>query len=217
MKRNYNKFLECKINTSVHLTGEALRNNQAVGFFESERPDITRYTAFTPDGEIKINLRGLSPKNEQDSDMVCKTLVSVINARGLRVKLEGSGKQDEDFVLTVNGARVGVQVVRALTDPRFWRELARSGEVGDLIMTVSEAASALRTAIEHKTGIPPQQRPNLLLLLDAYRLPHLALGPVADQFKREQAIWAQSLGFYAVYVVGPTGNFVSRLDEQDTT
>ena len=111
---------------------------------------------------------------------------------------------------------MGVQVVRALTERRFWKELDRSGEMSEIVMTISEAVSALRTAIEHKTKIPPQQRPDLILLLDAYRLPAFALGLVTDQFKREQAIWTQSLGFHAVYIVGPTATFVSRLDEQST-
>jgi len=61
------------------------------------------------------------------------------------------------------------------------------------------------------------QRPKLILLLDAYRLPALALGSVTDQFKKEQAIWLQSLDFYSVYIVGPTTTFVSRLDEQSET
>ena len=143
--------------------------------------------------------------------------VSVLNASGLRVELIGRGEQDEDFILAINGARIGVQVVRALTDPDFWKALARSGEVNDLHLTIPEAVSALRSAIEHKTTIPQQQRLELILLLDAYRLPALALGPVTDQFKREQARWTRSLGFYAVYLVGPTATFVSRLDERSPT
>ena len=217
MNRMISERVESILNFSNHLMGDAIRDNQPVGFVESERPDLTRNATLMPDGKIYLNLRGLSPKNEQDSCIVCKILVSVLNAGGVRVELKGRGKQDEDFVLAVNGDRVGVQVVRALTDPRFWIKLARSGEVGDLLMTVSEAASALRTAINHKTTIPQQQRPKLILLLDAYRLPALALGSVTDQFKKEQAIWLQSLDFYSVYIVGPTTTFVSRLDEQSET
>jgi len=196
--------------------GEVQRDNQPVGFVESGQPDLTRHTTITPDGKVLFNLRGLSPRNEQDSCVVCKILVNVLNAGGERVELKGCGKQDEDFVLVINGAHMGVQVVRALTERRFWKELDRSGEMSEIVMTISEAVSALRTAIEHKTKIPPQQRPDLILLLDAYRLPAFALGLVTDQFKREQAIWTQSLGFHAVYIVGPTATFVSRLDEQST-
>ncbi len=216
-KRAFSKHLEGSLNFSSNLMGEVQRDNQPVGFIEGERPDITRHATITPDGKVFLNLRGLSPRNEQDSDVVCKILVNVLNAGGLRVELKGRGEQDEDFVLIVNGALMGVQVVRALTEPHFWTELARSGDISNMVMTISEAVSALRTAIEHKTKIPQQQRTELILLLDAYRLPALALGPVTDQFKREQAIWAQSLGFHAVYIVGPTATFVCRLDEQSTT
>ncbi len=159
----FKKHFEGSINSSGYLMGEGLRDNQPVGFVESERPDLTRHATITPDGKVLLNLRGLSPRNEQDSCVVCKILINVLNAGGLRVELEGCGKQDEDFVLVINGARMGVQVVRALTEPRFWKELARSGNMSDMVMTISEAVSALRTAIEHKTKIPPQQRPELIL------------------------------------------------------
>jgi len=215
--RTFSKQIESTVGFSSYLMGQALRGDQPVGFVESERPDLTRHATLTPDGGILLNLRGLSPRNEQDSDMVCEALVSALNASGLRVKLIDRGEQDEDFILAINGARIGVQVVRALTDPDFWKALARSGEVNDLYLTIPEAVSALRSAIEHKTTIPKQQRLGLILLLDAYRLPALALGPVIDQFKREQTSWTRSLGFYAVYLVGPTATFVSRLDERNPT
>jgi hypothetical protein len=192
----------------------SMRNQQPIGFTESERPDYTRYASFNTDGTVRLNLRGLAPKNEQDADTVCGILVTALNARGQQAGLKGRGEQDEDWVLVVNGTRVGAQVVRALTDPRFWMNLARTGEVGELQLSISEAASALKKAIEHKAAIPPEQRTKLILVLDAYRLPALALGSVTDQFKRIYATWVQSLGFYAIYVVGPEPNFVSRLDEQ---
>jgi hypothetical protein len=123
-----------------------------------------------------LRLLGLAPRNEQDSDIVCKTLVFALTAFGEHVELKGRGEQDEDFILSVNGDRVGVQVVRALTEPRFWTQLARKGEVDELNLTVAEAVAALRAAIEHKTVIPPTQRSHLILHLDAYRLPAFVLG-----------------------------------------
>lgn len=211
--RIFNKGVGGTLNLSGDLTGIALRNNRPIGFVESGTPNLTRHTTFTPDRNIILNLRGLSPKNEDDSDLVCQLLVTAFNENESKAVLSGKGKQDEDCILEINGIRRGVQVVRALTDSGFWKDFARRGEVNNLQLTIADATSALRTAIEHKTSIPEQQRSDLILLLDAYRLPALALGPVIDQFKNEQIDWARGLGFYAIYIVGPTAKFVSRLDK----
>ena len=215
--RNFHKSIESSIKPSGKMAATTLRDEQPIGFTESHDPSLTRFAGLDPNGTVRLRLLGLAPRNEQDSDVVCKTLVSALAALGQQVELKGPGEQDEDFILIVNGDRIGVQVVRALTCPHFWTQLARKGEVSELNLTIVEAVEALKIAIEHKTIIPPAQRSNLILLLDAYRLPALVLGPVTNEFKNTQATWAQSLGFYAVYVVGPKAVFVSRLDESHTT
>jgi len=211
--RRFDKYLEASNKPSASVMATTLRDKQPIGFTESANPDLTRYASLNHDSTIRLNLRGLAPSNEQDSDLVCTNLITVLNANGLRVKLMGRGEQDDDFVLVINGSRIGVQVVRALTEPNFWMHIANTGEVNELRLSISEAVSALKKAIEHKTKIPPKQRSTLILLLDAYRLPALALGPVTNQFRIAHSSWMQALGFYAVYIVGPEPNFVSRLDQ----
>jgi hypothetical protein len=215
MSRKFTKHIESSIKPSGHLMATHIRDEQPIGFTESERPELTRYTSLEPNGNIRLNLRGLAPRNEQDSDLVCATLIAVLKTEGSQVRLEGPGEQDEDFILVIDNIQIGVQVVRALTDPQFWKALAHTGEVGELQLSISDTASALKMAIEHKTLIPPRQRDRLILALDAYRVPALGLGPVTSQFRKVYGDWAQSLGFHAIYVVGPLENFVSRLYKQN--
>jgi len=215
MSRKFTKHMEGSIKPTGHVMAAHLRDEQSIGFTESEKPELTRYASIDPNGSIRLNLRGLAPRNEQDSDLVCTTLVAVISAEGSQVQSKGRGEQDEDYVLEIDHLQIGMQVVRALTDPQFWKELAHTGEVGEIQLAVSDAALALKKAIEHKTSIPPGQRSRLMLALDAYRLPALGLGPVASQFIAEHGAWTQSLGFFAVYVVGPSENFVARLDKRN--
>jgi hypothetical protein len=198
---------------SGHVMGAHVRNEQTIGFAEGEQSDLTRCASLEADGRVLLNLRGLAPRNEQDSDEVCAILVAALNTEGLQVTSKGRGEQDEDHILVIDGVQVGVQVVRALTEPQFWKKLAHSGEVRELRLSPSDAASALKLAIEHKTSIPAAQRSQLILVLDAYRLPALAIGPVASQFQKAYGAWAQSLGFRAVYVAGPIEIVVSRLDK----
>lgn len=191
-----------------------LRDEQPIGFTESERPDITRSATLEPDGTVVLDLRGQAPQNEQDSRIVCETLLRALDAKGADLTLLGPGKADEDWVILDRGKRVGIQVVRAIVDTSFWARLARSGDVSHVCLTVGDAAESLQSAIQYKaTTIPPRQRPSLILALDAFRLPALALGPVVAEFRTKLSAWTRSLGFRAVYVVGPDCAFVARLDE----
>lgn len=196
---------------SGHLTAVGFRADQAFAFSESERPEFTRYAHLEPDGTVLLDLKGLAPRNEQDSKIVCETLASAMTLGGVQAKLLGRGEADEDWVLSIDGERIGVQVVRALSDVSFWRNLARTGGVGPMRLGVSEATAALRAAIEHKTGIPPRQRGGLILVLDAFRVPAVSLGVVAEEFARTHGHWAEQLGLRAIYVVGPSTAFVRRL------
>ena len=212
-RRNFHRSIASSIAFSGRVAATTHRDDQPIGFTESYDPGLTRWASFNTDGTIHLQLRGLCPRNEQDSDIVCSMLVTAMATPNRVIQLHGPGDQDDDFALMINGTPIGVQVVRALTDPHFWVQLARAGEVSELNVPVAQAVSVLKTAIEHKLRIPPRQRPRLILLLDAYRLPALVLGPVTNAFKRQYASWVKSLGFYSVYVVGPETAFVAQLDE----
>jgi hypothetical protein len=80
-------------------------------------------------------------------------------------------------------------------------------------INISDACTALRASIEHKSQIPPGHRPKMILALDAFRIPAFALGKVIDHFRRAEGSWTATLGFYSVYIVGPAEIFVHRLDE----
>ena len=61
-KRKFTKTFEGDVVPSGDLMGEALRDNQPVGFVESGHPDLTRHATLTSDGKVRLNLRGLSQK-----------------------------------------------------------------------------------------------------------------------------------------------------------
>ncbi len=208
---------EFGVRLSEHLEIAQLRQGQPIAFAESDRSSFTRYASLEPDGTIVFDLRGLPPRGEEDTKVVCETLVAALRSAGGEAALIGLGTADEDYVVMYRGSRIGVQVVRALTDPRFWARLGQTRNVSRARLTVSQAADALRKAVEHKagpTGIPASQRPRLILALDAYRLPSLALGPVATAFRNDFSSWARALGFHGVFIVGPGPEFVARLDAE---
>jgi len=210
--RQYNKHLESRVVASDHAMGTGLREGRPFAFTESERAHMTRYASLEPDGTIILDLRGLSPRNEEDTAEVCRILVRALSAPNRPIEIIGPGRQDVDVILEDAGERYGVQVVRAMTNSDFWKGLAKTGRISRLPLTVSVAVEALKKAVEHKGTIPQEQRSSLVLALDALRIPALALGVVVDEFRVSWGDWARSLGFRGVFVVGPDPSFVARLD-----
>jgi len=108
-----------------------------------------------------------------------------------------------------------MQVVRAVVDQRFWRELNSTGRVASESEPTERLSDALRRAIDlkaHDSKIPANQRPQLVLVLDATRLPGVTLDTVVMDFRQRHSDWARSLGFEAAWLVGPTWLLTWRLD-----
>jgi hypothetical protein len=207
---------------SDHAMGVGLREGRPFAFTESERTRLTRYASLQPDGTIVLDLKGLAPRGEEDSEEVCHILLqALLKDEGREITLLGSGDRDDDFLIEEKGNRYGVQVVRAMTDRRFWQSLAHDKAIVRVSLTPERATEALKRAIEHKAvgrdAIPLAQRRNLVLALDAFRVPALALGVVTEEFRSEWGDWGKELGFLAIYVVGPDVTFVARLDAAPTS
>ena len=56
------------------------------------------------------------------------------------------------------------------------------------------------------------KRSNLMLALDATRLPVLGFEDVVEEFQARFGTWIKSLGFEAVWLVGPQDSLTWRLD-----
>lgn len=214
--RKHGRKVESILKMTGSFTGVITRDGKPIGFAESGTPEIRRHTTYTADGKIVLNLEGLAPNNEDDVPEVCQILVNALNGTGVEASIAGEGTQDVDCRVSIGGDELGIQVVRALTTQQFWKELNAAGAVNDMTLTVDECVRSLREAIRLKERkIPHTQRTKLILLLDAYRVPALAIGTVTDRFKKSQAASVKMLGFHSIYVVGPTPLFVSRLDEEN--
>jgi hypothetical protein len=88
------------------------------------------------------------------------------------------------------------------------------GEVGSTFeeVTIEEIADQLRAAITHKESVPPSDRGNILLALNALDTPGHAVRRVVDLFRRRHGAEVAGLGFLAIWVVGPTASLTMRLD-----
>jgi hypothetical protein len=198
-----------------HLEAVLLRAGLPIAFDESRRSTFTRFGTITSDNSILLNLWGEPPRNEDDSSEVTGAFLDYLRNEGRSASAQTTGTGDTDYTFILDGNSAHVQVVRAMTDPQFWRTLFADKEITAFKLSYSEAAFAIRQAIFHKTrpvAIPLYHRHTLFLLLDAFRLPALAFGPVIAAFRETHGAWAKDLGFRSIYVVGPDARFVQRLD-----
>lgn len=80
---------------------------------------------------------------------------------------------------------------------------------------VEEVSDLMAQALQKKLDprkIPPKQRPGLVLVLDANRLPALAFDSVVENFRERHRTALARAGFRSVWIVGPTESLTRRLD-----
>jgi len=200
-----------------HLSATTTRNGKIVGFGESEGRGRTASGDADDSGTVTITLVGSSPRGEEGTIQACQRLILHLNAHGesWSEASEVAGTQHIDAIADSAGTNTGetlkIQVVRALTDPGFWKSLGHSGNA-TLTLSLSECTDILRKAIEFKAEkIPSDIREDLALVLDANDIPGLALDPVAQEFVARYASWARDQGFRGVWVVGPWKEMVNKL------
>lgn len=164
-----------------------------------------------PEGGRQV-FDGEPPLHEQDVQQVCDTLREALAQAGeywnrFRVQPETS---DVDAVAEDgHGGRLRVQVTRA--EQGAWGEVARSGRA-ESVETDERRAAAIWDAITKKsTRIPPRQRAQLVLVLDAIRTPGYLRGTVIEVFRAYYRDQAANLGYIAIWLVGPTAALTYQL------
>ena len=155
---------------------------------------------------------GEPPLHEQDVQQVCDTLrealAQVAEHWGrFRVPVETS---DVDAVAEDgHGGRLQVQVTRV--EQGAWEEVARTGRA-ESVETDERRAAAISDAITKKsTRIPPRQRAQLVLVLDAIRTPGYLRSAVIEVFRAHYGDRAATLGYIAIWLVGPTAALTYQL------
>ena len=210
-----------KIKTSAvmgdHLSATTTRNGKVVGFGESHGRGRAASGDADESGIVEITILGSSPRGEEGAIEACQRLVEQLNLGGTiwAPPIEVTNVQHIDAIAErADGTarnRLTIQVVRALTDPVFWRSLGHEKSV-TIGIPVAEAAGLLKSAVEFKANkIPSEIRTALTLVLDATDIPGLSLDPVVDEFNLRHGAWAEAQGFEGVWVVGPWRDMVKEL------
>jgi hypothetical protein len=111
----------------------------------------------------------------------------------------------------LKGERLLMQVQGAMVGNERYKEWAREKKTGlPPGTTIEQTVALVLEATSHK---PPAD--NVVLLLDAVRLPWLALREVVTEVRRHYAVLAEKTGFRAIYVVPWAQSAIRRLDQSE--
>jgi hypothetical protein len=117
-----------------------------------------------------------------------------------------------DFILQDSTSRMDCQVVRPpCKRDQQWQRTDPDKAI-DTKHESNTAAEDIKSAIGLKERkIPPAQRGSITLVIDSIETPALLLGHAPSEFLRVHGGWAESLGFAAIWLVGPTCSLTIQL------
>ena len=215
-----------------HISGEVVlvggysalgkSGDKAIAFRESPRQGLASAADKYEDGSLSFKMIGRSPQGEDDTLSACRVLVNKLNKEGSKWGQPSKGDGVVDGVVDCRAKdklhpekELTIQVVRAVVDQRLWGRLRAVKEIRKTAVTKEELVAQLKRAIEFKADerrIPKMSRLNLMLALDANRLPAHAFDDVVEEFRLQWGSWAKTLGFDSIWLVGPTVSLTWQLD-----
>jgi hypothetical protein len=213
-RRSANALAQCAMGSGTALQPTVVAHSHPGDVGEQIDVGASTYRSSSsadPEGGRQV-FDGEPPLHEQDVQQVCDTLREALARAGdhwdrFRVQPETS---DVDAVAeNGHGGRLQVQVTRVEHDA--WEEVARTGRA-ESVKTDEQRAAAIGDAITKKsTRIPPRQRAQLVLVLDAIRTPGYLRSAVIEVFRAHYGDEARNLGYIAIWLVGPTAALTHQL------
>ncbi len=194
---------------------ESLKIDNSLSW-KQRRPGMHGHGYLDDQGNVTSVTEKPTPKNEQDGQAICERLVHWLNraAPVYSEPIAGSEKEVDWLAPALHQDREALlmQVVRAETEEEFWRRVAQAGKARREI-TVAEAADLLINAVRHKKQrYSDQVRAKLVLAVDSGRSPAYTFQPVMNALRAKYATECAESGYRSVYVVGPHGDLVYRVD-----
>jgi hypothetical protein len=145
-------------------------------------------------------------QGEDEVLQVCRSLRGALRSRGEtwgRFERKPGPTDDVDAISRdTAGNTLRVQVTRV--ERRAWKTLAQQDKA-EAARRPEDLADDIRVAIEDKSRKHNDaQRADLLLALDALRSPAHTHQKVVDYFIANHRVWAASLRYREIWLVGPT-------------
>jgi hypothetical protein len=176
-------------------------------------PDARSAAAdLAPDGAVTDEIEGRASKKEASELRSATILVDRLNMLGANWSHPEARSGLEDGVDCIAHGADGKTLRIQVTTPEreIWARLRNERSVGRANPSVDRAVEAQHGAIKAKALLAGRE--NIVLALDATDSPRYALRAVVDEFRTRHSVWAASVGYLAIWVVGPVADMVYRLD-----
>ena len=216
LARHFEVNISETVRVLSHLSALGERDGEAIGFSESQREGRISGASMESDGTLRVTVLGTSPQGEEDTQAACRVFER-LNGEAVVYSDVQPGTGDVDCVSVAASGRdenYNIQVVRALVSPSFWQNLGATGSVRK-DMSAFDAVTEIEKSIAVKADdakFPRRSRAALVLALDATRLPGLSFDAIVREFRLARGAWAASLGFKAIWLIGPLPRLCWRLD-----
>lgn len=202
-----------------NVTAVLVRQGEVIGIRVADSEATSLAADVNEDRTVQFQIRGKSRQGEEGIPDVCRILIRRLNADGAQWSepkdLSGFDARMEmgyDCQSRDGGRLLKIQVTRTEERASVWQTLAKTGEVG-AILSVQDAANAIRDATDRKASKTPlAERASLVLALDATETASHTFAPVVRDFVVRHGSWAASLGYQAIWIVGPNVTLTSRVD-----
>ena len=219
--RKKNECLEINVHEGIHVNDSSVAHirgdssedtNEAVRVADSE----TRSSkADYEDGKVVSGVQGESPKGEEGAIEVCAELIRRLNVDGTNwgpPHRPAGNEGGVDCESRDGNAILRIQVTRVVAAD-VWRQLDQDKSVEWVYDGPNEAADEIRATIESKLDKYGGAQQDTLLALDARDTPAFAFRTVVSSFRKRHGRWAlDQFQFQEVWIVGPLGELVHRLD-----
>ena len=199
------------------LSMEAKFNDAAMSIDGPTRSEINDFigksrSSRLPDGRFRFEVTDQPLQAEDNEPNVRKVLAQALSAEsGEDLSCRPASKAEnhrgiDGWVEYSRGLSVPVQIVKTPSKDAYGAAVAKG--LWTITVTVDEAASWIKAAIDHKTtgpklSIAPADRASMILALDIRHAGQLANADVIAAFERQMPGIAQ-LGFRAIWLVGST-------------
>lgn len=166
---------------------------------------------FSPTGDLSDHIEGrASPKGSSEL-RAATILVEHLNSRGATwapPNLYRGREIGVDAVAEDGSERLQIQVTTP--ERTAWGPLANTSRLERSEPDVKTAVEAIRLAIDGKTLF--SELGEIVLALDATDSTQYALQTVVDAFRAQHSVWAKTIGYKAIWIVGPVKELVHQLD-----
>lgn len=199
------------ISVSDYVDGHRSTGARVTQVFESVRDGVAACAELGADGRISMRLQGSAPQGEKDTLRVARVLIAKLNADGADWMEPEASDGPADFEARSKSRPdrlLRAQVVRAIVTEGLWRRLAHH-KTDSSNWSAEELLEEVRKAIKHKTAnkYSPKDCSTMHLLLDANRLPALALTEFQENAVRSLEEELRGTPFQAIWIVGRAPSF----------